>query len=96
MRARWWVTIIALFLFGLTALVPPRARANDDITKPLIISGAIAGAVAVVFLIAILVGSARETEFPEFDTVTRPGRPPGSLPLLHCPQRDGGVTLVCW
>ena len=94
-RIRSVVTVLALVLVLLGVFTPTRAHASD-VTTPLIIGGAVAGAVAVVLLVAIMIESNREPDFLQFVPTQEPSVPPGFHLGTHCRAQDGTLPLFCW
>jgi hypothetical protein len=98
---RWGRAVgVILALLILVAMRPSRARA-DELTTPLIISGAVAGGVAVILLVAILASGDDE---PELLDALAPLPPPGgarrAAPALRygsrCRDANGAFALLCW
>jgi hypothetical protein len=89
------MALLALVLLFVSVVTPRRAAASD-ITTPLIISGAVAGGVAVVLLIAILVEGNKKPDFLGFAPATDRPAQPGVHLGTHCHPQDGALTLVCW
>lgn len=97
--------LIALFALAAvlltTTLSPRRASAgSDSITTPLIISGAVLGAITVVTIVAVLLAGDEEPHFLA-------GSPAGPLTNhaanrerlrfgLQCRTPDGTPALACW
>jgi hypothetical protein len=92
MRGR---AVLVLAVFVLMLVLPARARAGIDVTQSLIIAGASAGAVAAIYIIAIL--ATGDDEPDDFQLVPgKPALPPAAVWGKRCPPLDGTVPLVCW
>jgi hypothetical protein len=87
--------LLVLVALGLTLVLPARAKAGIDVTQSLIIAGASAGAVAAIYIIAIL--ATGDDEPDDFQLQPgKPARPPAAVWGKRCPPIDGTVPLVCW
>ena len=98
MKAKKRLLIVALAALLLAVLAPRRAYAFD--TTPIIISGAIAGGVLVIGLIAILVAGGQEDEDLKpirIPATTRDPYNPGQIRFLRdCPLAADSRPLACW
>lgn len=96
---RGLATLVAIGLFLLVASAPRKAAA--DITDSLLISAYVAGGVAVIALIAILLAD-RDDE-PDFYELVEQSHLPGSHEEATAPQvrigcraPDGSPAIACW
>jgi hypothetical protein len=94
-----WIVLCAVVVFLCTGLLPRRAAATD-ITTPLIISGAVIGAITVVTIVAVLVAGDQEPHF-----LTTPATEPArndvpAAPRFRlgagCRTPDGAPAIACW
>lgn len=92
------VVMVALAVFLATSIAPQPARADDD-NLVYIIPAAVAGVVAVIVIVAILMADRTEPEF-EVQARTLPLPPEASPPPLRigmdCPSTAAGQPLLCW
>ncbi len=100
MRRNRVVAAVVALAFVLMMAWPRPARAGNDYTLPLIISGAIAGTVALVALIAIMFADREDPEWaplvPEDTAQTDRQEPSGVRFAHHCRPDGGNVALFCW
>ncbi len=97
MMARKLVVMVALAVFLAASVAPPQAQADTD-ELVYIIPAAVAGVVAVIVIIAILMADRTE---PEFELQRRvlmpePAAPPPFRIGLQCPATPQGQPLLCW
>jgi hypothetical protein len=92
------VAVLALVAAG---LVRPRpAAAGVDPTLPLIISGAVAGTVALITIIAII--ASKKSDDPDLPLmagrrIENPDRSPRRAGwVTQCRPEGPGLTLLCW
>lgn len=98
--SRMLVALIVLGMFVVGTANPPPAQAVD-VEKTLIISGATAGAIALIAFIAILGSS--DDDVPDFLT-EMPRRRSSDDRRVHfgfqatrfCPVVGGNVSIACW
>jgi hypothetical protein len=100
-RLKLAVMTVAL-VFLLVGVLTPRRAAANSLTDGLIISGFVAGGIAAIALVAILIAGATKEDEPFEPFVERPN----PLPLKSeqsrvrtgpaCRTRDGTLPLLCW
>jgi hypothetical protein len=94
------VGLMVLAMLMVAAIRPPRAEAKFD-TTPLIISASVAGGLALIAFIAILLSS--DDDEPDFLAEPSRRRAPGDrrfhvgFPATrHCPVVGGNLSIACW
>ncbi len=98
MMRRVAVVLLAMAFLAVTALAPRRAAADDD-NLQYIIPAAVAGVVAVVLIVAILMADRTE---PEYELTAMPPPPSRDEPrpairlAPHCRSSGDTVPLLCW
>lgn len=92
------VGLLALAFLAMTALSPRRAAADDD-NLQYIIPAAVAGVVAVVLIVAILMADRTEPEY-ELAQMPPPPRRDEQAPRIQlaprCRPTGDTVPLLCW
>ncbi|MGH7785406.1 MAG: hypothetical protein ACRERC_00980 [Candidatus Binatia bacterium] len=87
------ITLVGALVAG-GAATPRQAAAVDNLEY--IIPAAVAGVVAIVVIVAIVMADRSEPEF-ELDRQPPAAAPAGGLRLMtDCPMTASGRPLVCW